>query len=100
MPIDNRTTNLNLPLPHKDNDFEADVQRLRDAFTALDTAVFGRALASDITAAINALVAGAPANLNTMAELAASIGNDPNYASTVSTALSGKAPTSHAHVMH
>ena len=37
MPIDNRTANLNLPLPNAANDLIDDVQRLREAFIALDT---------------------------------------------------------------
>jgi hypothetical protein len=37
MPTDNRTSHLNLPLPHQDNLLEEDVGRLRDAFVGLDT---------------------------------------------------------------
>lgn len=37
--IDNRTTNLNLPLPHQNNALTDDVYRLRDAITGIDTAV-------------------------------------------------------------
>lgn len=33
---DDRTVNSNLPLPHKDNLLDDDVERLRSAFTALD----------------------------------------------------------------
>lgn len=36
--IDNRTTNLDLPLPHVDNALQDDVGRLRSALTAIDTA--------------------------------------------------------------
>lgn len=35
--IDNRTQVHNLPLPHPDNKLEDDVQRLRDALTAIDS---------------------------------------------------------------
>lgn len=35
--IDNRTQAHNLPLPHPDNKLEADVQRLRDALTDIDS---------------------------------------------------------------
>lgn len=34
--IDDRTTNLDLPLPHKDNPLQVDVERLRQALIAID----------------------------------------------------------------
>lgn len=37
--IDERTTHLNLPLPHAENLLEDDVQRIRQALTGLDAAV-------------------------------------------------------------
>lgn len=39
MPIDDRTSRLNLPLPNQDNFLEDDVQRLRDALSELDAKV-------------------------------------------------------------
>lgn len=48
MAINDTTTNLNLPLPHADNPLEHDVERVRDAFAALDTAVAAKADASDL----------------------------------------------------
>jgi hypothetical protein len=50
------------------------------------------ALTSDITTAINNLVDGAPAALDTLNELAAAIDDDASYASTITTALGLKAP--------
>lgn len=44
-----------------------------------------------ITAAVAAVVDAAPAALDTLNELAAALGDDANYASTITTALSGKA---------
>jgi hypothetical protein len=38
------------------------------------------------------LVGSAPASLDTLGELAAAVGNDPNHAATVATALAGKQP--------
>lgn len=35
--IDDRTSNLDLPLPHVDNNLTADVPRIREALTTLDT---------------------------------------------------------------
>ncbi|WP_378952064.1 hypothetical protein [Mesorhizobium sp. ANAO-SY3R2] len=46
---------------------------------------------SAVTAKINALIAGAPGALDTLYELAAALGNDPNFATTVSTALAARA---------
>lgn len=43
--------------------------------------------------AIADLVASSPAALNTLNELAAALGNDPNFATTMTTALTGKEPT-------
>lgn len=45
-----------------------------------------------VAAAINALVAGAPGLLNTLDELAAALGDDPNFAATLTTSLAGKQP--------
>lgn len=45
-----------------------------------------------ITAAINALVAAAPGALDTLKELATALGNDPNFATTMTNALALKAP--------
>jgi hypothetical protein len=49
-------------------------------------------IASDISAAINALLGGAPAALDTLKELADAINDDASYAAAVATALALKAP--------
>lgn len=41
---------------------------------------------------VTALVAGAPSNLDTLDELAAALGDDPNFATTMTSALAAKAP--------
>ena len=41
---------------------------------------------------LNTLTTGAPAAMNTLDELAAALGDDANYAATITTALSAKAP--------
>ncbi|OQS45401.1 hypothetical protein [Chromobacterium violaceum] len=46
---------------------------------------------SDLQNAVNGLVSGAPANLNTLQELAAAVNNDPKYSATVDGKLAGKA---------
>jgi hypothetical protein len=49
------------------------------------------AISSD---ALSTVIDGAPANLNTLNEIAAAINDDPSYYTTLNTALSGKVPTS------
>lgn len=50
------------------------------------------ATAAFVQAAIASLVASSPAALDTLNELAAALGNDPNFASTMTNALALKAP--------
>ena len=57
---------------------------------ALKDLVDAKATPADITTAINNLVNGAPAALNTLNELAAAIGDNASYASSVTTALGNK----------
>jgi hypothetical protein len=45
-----------------------------------------------ITAAINALISAAPGSLDTLKELADALGDDPNFATTMTNALALKAP--------
>ena len=47
---------------------------------------------ADATSQVDALLTGAPAALNTLDELAAALGDDANFASTVTTNLAAKAP--------
>jgi hypothetical protein len=57
--------------------------------SARTSAVTGEASARNtaITAAVNAVVNGAPTNLDTLVELAAAIGNDPAYSVSVTAAI-------------
>jgi hypothetical protein len=50
-----------------------------------------KATPAQITAAINALVAAAPGVLDTLDKLAAALGDDPNFAATMTAALAAKA---------
>lgn len=50
----------------------------------------GYQTASQVSAAISALIASAPATLDTLNELAAALGDDPNFATTMMNALAGK----------
>lgn len=47
-------------------------------------------IAAAKTEVINALTNGAAATLDTLAEIAAALGNDPNYATTIATALGNR----------
>lgn len=62
--------------------------------TEVTNAVAAEAIARDaaIAAAIAALIASAPAALDTLDELAAALGDDANFAATVTAALAGKQP--------
>lgn len=57
---------------------------ITDAFTKPETT-------SAIQQAVAALVASSPAALDTLKELATALGNDPNFATTMTNALAGKA---------
>lgn len=48
-------------------------------------------------AAAAAIVNGSPAALDTLQELAAALGNDPNFATTITTLIGTKAPAVHTH---
>jgi hypothetical protein len=61
-------------------------------FTAIDTALAGKATQADITTAINNVINAAPAALDTLDELANALGDDANFAATMTTNLSTKAP--------
>lgn len=90
------TANRNYQLPHPSNLLAEDVTRLRSALTAIDADVHARptqaSVTAEISSAVNGLVDAAPATLDTLNELAAALGDDANFASTVTTALAGKAP--------
>ena len=50
----------------------------------------GTVMPADVTAAINSLVASAPGTLDTLAELATALGNDPNFATTIMNLLAAR----------
>lgn len=54
---------------------------------------------ASVDARISFVVDNAPAALNTLNELAAALGDDPNFAGSITVALGGKAATVHAHVI-
>lgn len=58
--------------------------------TDLQTELDSKATTADITAAINALIDGAPGALDTLNELAAALNDDDSFAATVTTALADR----------
>ena len=94
MTTDTRTTNQNYALPYPSNLLAADVVRLRDALTAIDTDMAARPSAAAVTAeidtAINNLVGASSAALNTLEELGDALGDDANFAATVTNSLATK----------
>jgi len=94
MTTDTRTTNKNYPLPYPSNLLAADVVRLRDSLIAIDVDMAAAVTAADITAAINTaitnLVDGSVAQLDTLNELSNALGDDANFAATVTTALAAR----------
>lgn len=58
----------------------------------LGTANFQIANTLFVENTVRALIAAAPGALDTLAELAAALGNDPNFATTITNALAAKAP--------
>ncbi|MCC5780747.1 hypothetical protein H7H48_16920 [Nitratireductor sp. B36] len=60
---------------------------ITDAYTKTE---IDTKMAADIDAAINALINGSPGALDTLQELATAMGNDPNFATTVTNSLATK----------
>jgi hypothetical protein len=60
--------------------------------TGLQEALDNKATLNNITQAFQAIVNNAPENLNTLSELAAAIGNDPNFSSNVYNAIEPQLP--------
>jgi len=83
-------TKAHVGLANVDNTSDASKPVSTAQATAIATAK-SEAIA-DATSQVNALLTGAPAALNTLDELAAALGDDANFASTVTTSLGTKAP--------
>ena len=63
---------------------------INDAATASGTTWSSTKISGEIAAALTALTTGAPAALDTLDELAAALGDDANFAGTVTTALGNR----------
>lgn len=64
---------------------------------ALNAALAEKATSVELQAAVTALVDAAPGVLDTLNELAAALGDDPNFATTIMAALALKADSDHDH---
>jgi len=63
---------------------------VNDALTNTTNTWSSQKISDQITAAVSALTTGAPAALDTLNELAAAIGDDASFASTITTALGNR----------
>jgi hypothetical protein len=97
MPIDDRTTNRSYQLPNAANLLAEDVVRLRAALAAIDADVFARYTKLEVDQLVTNLIAGAPGALNTLDELATALGDDANFAATVTNQLALKANASNVY---
>ena len=90
-------------------ELQGEITRAGNAEAALQTAIDNevtRATAAEAQALtdaksyadakVAAVLDSAPETLNTLNELAAALGDDPNFATTIANQIGGKAPTSHA----
>jgi hypothetical protein len=83
-------TKSSVGLANVDNTSDANKPVSTAQATAIATAK-SEAIA-DATAQVNAVIASAPAALNTLDELAAALGDDANFATTITNGLAAKAP--------
>lgn len=94
MPIDNVTANYGWELPDASNPLSHDVVRIIDAITAIDAELANHPTNAAMNAAINTaignLVNAAPGTLDTLKELADALGDDPNFATTMTNSLAQK----------
>lgn len=90
MTVNDTTTGRGYQKPNPANLLSADVLRLRAALDAIDTDMVGRYTKAEVDALIAGLVNGAPGALDTLNELAAALGNDSNFGTTVTTALANR----------
>lgn len=63
---------------------------INDAATNTTSVWSSSKVSTEITAALNALTTGAPAALDTLDELAAALGDDANFAASMTTALANR----------
>lgn len=90
---DSRLSNARTPTAHTHTTAQV---------TGLDSALSARLTQAQVDARVQSgiddLVGAAPDALDTLHELADALGNDPNFATTVTNQIAGKANTAHTHV--
>ena len=110
MPVLETTANRSYQKPHTTNSKTLDVGRLRAALDDIDgdvaqllidlANVYTKAETdTEIAVAIAGVIDSAPGAIDTLNELAAALGDDPNFATTMTNALAGKAPLVHTHAI-
>lgn len=72
---------------------------INDATTSTTSLWSSTKTSNEISSAVSALVDGAPALLNTLNELAAALGDDESFATTISSQIAGKANAVHTHAI-
>lgn len=90
MPIDDRTPGRSYQLPNLLNLLVEDWPRLRAALMAIDADVAARPTLIEVNQLISDLIAGSPGALDTLNELAEALGDDANFAATVTNLLALK----------
>lgn len=72
---------------------------INDSATSTTSLWSSTKTSNEISAAVSALVDGAPALLDTLNELAAAIGDDESFATTIAGQIAGKADAVHTHAI-
>lgn len=81
-------------------DVSAQIQAtISDTTTSTTTLWSSSKTSSEISSAVSALVDAAPGTLDTLNELAAALGDDANFSTTITTALAGKSDLGHTHAI-
>ena len=91
--VNNHTVNADVPENAVFTDTTYEGMTANEASTGTGTTgrvISAKVLADFVNSVIEALIASAPGALDTLKELADAIGNDPNFATTMVTALAGK----------
>jgi hypothetical protein len=86
-------------IAHEHTDLATAIDDIETALVgkASTTHTHGYATQADIDNTISTLIDSSPAALNTLNELAAALGDDPNFATTVTNAIADKASSVHTH---
>lgn len=96
----NIVTSLNSKLEASDLTGYATETYVNNSIAAIPAPDFtGYATETYVDTSIANLVDTAPATLDTLNELAAALGDDPNFATTVTNSIAGKADASHTHIL-